>query len=92
MENIKHIRQAAKDLDVFVPILVDLQGPKIRVGSIPEPIEIKEYQTIKLKAGEFEKDSDIIPVDYTGIADDVKIGDKILLDDGKVGLEAWENW
>ena len=88
MENIKHIRQAAKDLDVFVPILVDLQGPKIRVGSIPEPIEIKEYQTIKLKAGEFEKDSDIIPVDCTGIADDVKIGDKILLDDGKVGLEA----
>ena len=79
MENIKHIRQAAKDLDVFVPILV---------GSIPEPIEIKENQTIKLKAGEFEKDSDIIPVDYTGIADDVKIGDKILLDDGKVGLEA----
>ena len=87
LENIKHIRQAARDLDVFVPILVDLQGPKIRVGSIPEPIEIKENQTIKLKAGEFEKDSDIIPVDYTGIADDVKIGDKILLDDGKVGLE-----
>ena len=90
LENIKHIRQAARDLDVFVPILVDLQGPKIRVGSIPEPIEIKENQTIKLKAGEFEKDSDIIPVDYTGIADDVKIGDKILLDDGKVGLEVLE--
>ena len=32
----------------------------------------------------------LIPVDYDGIADDVKVGDKILLDDGKVGLEVLE--
>lgn len=87
IENIKHIRQAAKDMNVYVPILIDLQGPKIRVGNIPEPVSITAGDVIQLKAGEYESGASILPVDYDGIADDVKSGDKILLDDGKVGLE-----
>ena len=90
LENIKHIRQASKDLNVFVPILVDLQGPKIRVGNVPEAVKITADEVIKLQAGGFKEGSNIIPVDYDGIAEDVKIGDKILLDDGKVGLEVLE--
>ena len=58
----------------------------IRVGNIPAPISINCGDRIVLKAGEHEEGSDYIPVDYEGIADDVKTGDKILLDDGKVGL------
>lgn len=84
-ENIKNIRKAEKELNTHVPILVDLQGPKIRVGNIPEPIKITKDEKIRLKACDYV--SGLIPVDYAGIADDVKIGDKILLDDGKVGLE-----
>lgn len=90
LENIRHIRQASKDLKAYIPILVDLQGPKIRVGTIPEPIQIKEGEIIKLKAGEYDCNSDVIPVDYAGIANDVKVSDKILLDDGKIGLEVTE--
>lgn len=86
-ENIKHIRQAAKDLNIFIPVMVDLQGPKIRVGNIPEPIDVTSGDIIQLKAGEYEASSSVIPVDYAGIANDVKNGDKILLDDGKIGLE-----
>ena len=86
LENIKHIRQVAKDLGEFIPILVDLQGPKIRVGAIETPYDIQEGQIVKLKAGTTDL-TDILPVDYDGIANDVKSGDKILLDDGKVGLE-----
>ena len=85
LENIKNIRKVSKDLKENIPVLIDLQGPKIRVGNIPEPVKISEGQHIQLKAGSVS--GDIIPVDYAGIADDVKSGDKILLDDGKVGLE-----
>lgn len=87
LENIKHIRQVSKDLNVFIPVLIDLQGPKIRVGNISEPINICENDVIKLKHGDFDYCENLIPVDYAGIADDVKSGDKILLDDGKIGLE-----
>lgn len=85
LENIKNIRKVSKDLNENIPVLIDLQGPKIRVGNISEPIKISEGQIIQLKAGTVS--GDIIPVDYAGIANDVKSGDKILLDDGKVGLE-----
>lgn len=85
LENIKNIRKASKELGMHIPVLVDLQGPKIRVGKIPEPIKITKDEKIRLKACDYVHG--LIPVDYTGIADDVKVGDKILLDDGKVGLE-----
>lgn len=85
LENIKNIRKVSQEHNTYIPILIDLQGPKIRVGNISEPVMINEGEIIKLKAGEAE--NGIIPVDYDGIAEDVNPGDKILLDDGKIGLE-----
>ena len=84
--NIEMIRKISKETGIYIPILVDLQGPKIRVGNIPNPIEIKEGQELILEATDKVNNSDIIPVDYEGIANDVKAGDKILLDDGNIGL------
>lgn len=83
---LENIRKASSDAGCYIPVMVDLQGPKIRVGNLPESVKIKKGQTVILQHGEYEKESDIIPVDYAGIAEDVKSGDKILLDDGKVGL------
>ena len=85
--NIKLIRQISQEKNIFIPILIDLQGPKIRVGNIKEAISIKEGDEIVLKASTEINNPNFIPVDYEGIAKDVKIGDKILLDDGNVGLE-----
>ncbi len=84
-EKIRIIRQIEKELNKNLPILIDLQGPKIRVGKIPNPIEIKKGQEVILENTNELKDG-IIPVDYEGIAKDVTVGEKILLDDGKVGL------
>ena len=83
---LENIRKASSETGCYIPVMVDLQGPKIRVGNLPESVKIKKGQTVILQHGEYEKESDIIPVDYAGIAEDVKSGDKILLDDGKVGL------
>lgn len=84
--NIETIRKVSKETGIYIPILVDLQGPKIRVGNIPSPIEIEEGQELILEATDKVNNPEIVPVDYEGIANDVKAGDKILLDDGNIGL------
>ena len=86
-QNIEYIRKVSEKTGRYIPILVDLQGPKIRVGNIPAPIKIQIGQTIVLQATNVVDNPEIIPVDYAGIANDVKIGEKILLDDGKIGLK-----
>lgn len=86
-QNIEYIRKVSEKTGRYIPILVDLQGPKIRVGNIPAPIKIQVGQTIVLQATNVVDNPEIIPVDYAGIANDVKIGEKILLDDGKIGLK-----
>ena len=86
-QNIKYIREVSKKTGKFIPVLVDLQGPKIRVGNIPVPREINVGEEIILEASNDINNQEIIPVDYEGIAGDVKVGEKILLDDGKIGLE-----
>lgn len=86
-ENIKNIRKISKETGKYIPVLIDLQGPKIRVGNIPNPIKIEKNQEIILKASKDVTSNEFIPVDYDGIANDVKCGEKILLDDGKIGLE-----
>lgn len=86
-QNINNIRKISKEIGYYIPILVDLQGPKIRVGNISSPIPIKAGQEIILEATSDTSNTEIVPVDYEGIANDVKQGEKILLDDGKIGLE-----
>ena len=82
-KNIDAIRQVEQERNTLIPILLDLQGPKIRVGNLENPIEIKKGMQYKFQhAVQFE--DGIIPVDYKGIADDVNKGEKILIDDGKI--------
>jgi pyruvate kinase len=85
-ERIEIIRKIAEELNLHIPVNLDLQGPKIRVGTLKEPMELVEDSTVVLKPAMEQEDPSIIPVDYMGIVNDVKQGDKILLDDGKIGM------
>jgi len=85
-ETIHKIRKISQELEQNIPILLDLQGPKIRVGNLKESVPVKAGDIIVLKHTSKEEDG-ILPVDYKGIANDVTKGDTILLDDGNVGLE-----
>lgn len=85
-QNLECIREIERKEGTIIPVLLDLQGPKIRIGEIGDPIELKKGEIIKFRH-QSEFTSDIIPVDYVGIADDVKIGEMILIDDGKIQLE-----
>lgn len=86
-KNIELIRKVANSLEEHVPIILDLQGPKIRVGNLKNPVELQDHQEITLKPCLETEEPDIIPVDYAGIIKDVKKGDRILLDDGKIELK-----
>jgi len=84
-KRIKIIRKLSKEMDLYITILLDLQGPKIRVGILKEPIMLNDGDEVELVHAE-EQVSECIPVAYEGIVNDVKQGDKLLLDDGKITL------
>ncbi|MDD3149307.1 MAG: pyruvate kinase [Candidatus Gastranaerophilales bacterium] len=86
-QKIEIIRKISNELNLNICILLDLQGPKIRVGTIHEPLNLENGQSITLMPmKEQDADKSIIPVDYKGIVQDVRPGDKVLLDDGKITL------
>src|SRR5574344_1300781 len=89
-EKIDMIRDLEKELHTFFPILVDLQGPKIRVGNLIEPISLSEGEDVLISPSKNQVDKNIIPVDYDGICSDVHKDDNILLDDGKIQLKVLE--
>ena len=84
--NLNYIREIEKEEKTLIPVLLDLQGPKIRMGEIGDPIEIKKGQILKFRH-QTGITGDILPVDYKGMADDVTPGEKIMIDDGKLQLE-----
>ena len=83
-EKFNLIRQVSKELDVYCAIMIDLQGPKIRVGNLIKEIELKNGEQVIFSHMQNQEDENIIPVDYQGITNDVKKDSKILLDDGKI--------
>lgn len=86
LKRLGYIREVEKELGYPIPTLLDLQGPKIRVGLLENPIELIKGSIVKFRHQE-KYENDIIPVDYKGIAKDVVIGEKIMLDDGKLEME-----
>jgi pyruvate kinase len=87
---IKAVREIAERLGVSVGILQDLQGPKIRVGSLPAPMQLEEGARVSLYAeGDEPPDSmgQVIPVDFRQLFEAVQTGERLLLDDGRLTLE-----
>lgn len=85
----KNVRKAAKKAGERVAILQDLQGPKIRVGDLPEKgIMLRNGQEITFTTAEKDYELDgPIHVTYDQLHKDVKQGDRILLDDGLIETE-----
>ncbi|GAB3636677.1 pyruvate kinase [Hymenobacter arcticus] len=86
---INTVRRLNKDMRTNVGLLQDLQGPKIRLGEVEGgSVEIKRGDKIKLVCGEKEiSTATRLSTIYMGLARDVKPGDQILIDDGKIELK-----
>ncbi len=84
---VKNIRKTAKKLDKHVGIFCDLQGPKIRVGEFSNgPVHLKKNNLVTLTSEKVDCTDKKMFVDYKNIANDVKIGDVVYIDDGKLSL------
>jgi pyruvate kinase len=79
-------RRLAEARGIPIALLVDLQGPRIRVGDLPGPRELTEGETVVF-APEDEARGNELPTTYERLADDARPGVIILLDDGLLSIE-----
>ena len=85
---IRSIRKVSRELNRPVMILQDLQGIKIRIGNVANDfIRLKKGQTIFLKPGSGISTEDTLFISYPAILNDLKKGQKVLLDDGLIQLK-----
>ncbi|MCB0514091.1 MAG: pyruvate kinase [Bacteroidetes bacterium] len=85
IENIKKINQKHKS---NIGILADLQGPKLRVDAIQNnAILLEEGKSIIVSTEEVLGTNEMISVTYTHLSQDIKLGESILIDDGKIELK-----
>ena len=84
------VREVSKELGVYVGILGDLQGPKIRVSTFKDgPIKLEVGDKFELNStlGKGEGTKDKVGIDYKKLPQDVRVDDVLLLDDGRVQLK-----
>ncbi len=86
-ENYKKVRQASDHIGRAVGILADLQGPKIRLGRFAEGKTVwANGEEVRITVDEIEGTHDRVSTTYKELAKDAKPGDRLLIDDGKVGV------
>lgn len=87
-QNYRWVREATDETGHAVGILADLQGPKIRLGRFEG--DGKTYwetgETVRITVDDIEGTHDRVSTTYKQLAQDAKPGDRLLVDDGKVGL------
>ena len=86
-----NVRKAADDAGRSVAVLVDLQGPKIRLGKFaagPHFLEVGD--TFKITTDDILGTKDLVSTTFKGLPKDVQPGDFLLIDDGKVRVEVTE--
>ncbi len=87
-KTIKTIRELSEELGSSTAILGDLQGPKLRVGVMKEEVIVSPGDEISFCTGKpFEGDSKKVYMNYDNFPKDVKAGERVLLDDGKLMFE-----
>ncbi|NCN95626.1 MAG: pyruvate kinase, partial [Bdellovibrionales bacterium] len=86
---LKSLRKISKDLSAPVSILQDLQGPKIRVGKFKAgSVHLADGEDVELRVTEEESDGSFIPTALKEVLSCVKPGQRILMDDGLLEMEA----
>lgn len=87
----RNVRQAAEEAGRNVAVLVDLQGPKIRLGRFADgPHDLVLGATFTITTRDVEGTQDLCSTTYDGLPGDANVGDPLLIDDGKVKLRVTE--
>lgn len=87
-QNYRWVREASDSTGHAVGILADLQGPKIRLGRFAEGSTYwADGEVVRITVDDVEGTHDRVSTTYKNLAQDAKPGDRLLVDDGKVGLK-----
>ncbi len=87
----RNVRQAAEEAGRNVAVLVDLQGPKIRLGRFADgPHDLAKGDVFTITTRDVEGTKDICGTTFKGLPGDCSPGDTLLIDDGKVSLKVTE--
>ena len=87
-QRIELIRELNKELGFNVGVLADLQGPKLRVGKMKDGVVVEKGDRIVFTTKKIEEGTaDHVYMNYQSFPKDVKAGERILLDDGKLIFE-----
>lgn len=80
-------REAEKAVGRPLAILADLQGPKLRVGDVANGVlELRISTELRIQAAARSEDPDILPVPHAELVGALQLGDRLLIDDGKMIL------
>lgn len=87
----KAIKEVCKEEETSVSVLIDLQGPKIRIGELEDKeFEIKTEDKIEITINDIKGNKNIISTSYKQLVSDSNIGEIILIDDGLIKLKIVE--
>lgn len=84
---INTIKELREEMNLSIAIMLDTKGPEIRLGNFKDnmTVTLKDNDKFILTTREVEGDENIVSVSYKGLPQDLKVGSKVLIDDGLVG-------
>ncbi|TDJ06413.1 MAG: pyruvate kinase [Deltaproteobacteria bacterium] len=86
------IRELGNELGISTALLADLQGPKLRIGEMEDEITLEQGDTFYFCTGEeFEGNREKVYMNYDNFPKDVKAGEQVLVNDGKLIFEVIES-
>jgi len=85
-----YLAKIKEESGIDVKMMMDLQGPRIRVGILPHEILIKEGETYSFVCGKADIKKNEIPIDHANLYQDMKIGQPFYLANGMIELEVSE--
>lgn len=87
---IRQIRKAATEANAVIAIMADLQGPKLRIGRLSEPLQLSVGNWMSLTSRPADGSHHVIPLPHPEIIAGARSGQRLLLDDGAIELEIRE--
>jgi pyruvate kinase len=87
---INYVREINQEMGTHIALLQDLQGPKIRVNEVEEGVELVRGQELVITTRQLKGNAEIVSTSYESLPNDVKVGDMVLIDDGKIELKVKE--